>query len=142
MKIRLSFLSFSNHLLHLCSCPSWRWSNNHFWTTRWCSNISISIRIGSKSGFPADFPSSQKPVICGTFPISVDSNNPKLFCFFKFKLSLRIVKSLGSSDSTCLFRLLSFFLRDSLFICPTRHSVFSLNKFKKEMKIQIFLILN
>ena len=142
MKISLSFLSFSNHLFHLCPCPSWRRSNNHFWSTRWCSNISISIRIGSESGFPADFPSSQKPVICGTFSISVDSNNSKLFCFFKFKLSLRIVKSLCSSDSTCLFRLLSFFLRDSLFICPTRHSVFSLNKFKKEMKIQIFLILN
>ena len=142
MKISLSFLSFSNHLFHFRPCPSWRRSNNHFWSTRWCSNISISIRIGSESGFPADFPSSQKPVICGTFPISVGPNNPKLFCFFKFKLSLRIVKSLCSSDSTCLFSLLSFFLRDSLFICPTRHSVFSLNKFKKEMKIQIFLILN
>lgn len=104
------------------SCPSRRWRVYDFWSARWCSDKSISVRICSEPGLPAYFSSSKKSCIIASFRVFYNPDYAKLFGFFHSELSFGIFKFFGSSKSARLSLLLRFLFSYSLFVCSWSHT--------------------
>ena len=78
------------------SSPSRKSNRYHLRSSRWCPDISISIRVCPESSLSTNFSSSQKPAISSSSWIGINSNYTQFFRFFYIQFSFGIFESFGA----------------------------------------------